>query len=107
DRTALAEAEIEYQDDPSPSIHVAFPLREDPRGVLGDPSVSAVAWTTTPWTLPANRALMVDPDAEYVVARVGDRRLLVAAARLESVAETLGATRPIERRVRGRELLGL
>ena len=109
DRTALAEAEIEYQDDPSPSILVAFPLREDPRGLLGSSSsVSAVAWTTTPWTLPANRALMVDPDAEYVVAEISNRRLLVAKARLESVAETLGATGPtIERGVRGRDLIGL
>jgi isoleucyl-tRNA synthetase len=47
DRTALAEAEIEYQDDPSPSIYVPFPLRQDPRGTLAQwPGVAAVAWTT-------------------------------------------------------------
>ncbi len=109
DRTALAEAEIEYEDDPSPSIHVAFPLREDPRHVLGDGAdVSAVAWTTTPWTLPANRGLMVDPAAEYVVARIGPRRLLVAAARLEALAQALGADEArVERRVAGRDLLDL
>jgi isoleucyl-tRNA synthetase len=55
DRTALAEAEIEYQDDTSPAIHVSFPLRRDPNGRLArHAGVAAVAWTTTPWTLPAN-----------------------------------------------------
>jgi len=108
DRTALAEAEIEYQDDPSPSIHVLFPLRRDPGGVLGGTDVSAVAWTTTPWTLPANRGLMAAPEAEYVVAEVGGRRLLVAAARLEGVSQTLGAaTGTVERKIRGRDLIGL
>ena len=110
DRTALAEAEIEYQDDPSPSIHVAFPLREDPRGALKNVAagIEAVAWTTTPWTLPANRGLMVDPGAEYVVAKVGDRHLLVAGSRLEAVAQALGIQGPtVERRLRGRDLVGL
>src|SRR5439155_16550446 len=52
DRTALAEAEIEYADDPSPSVFVRFPLREDAAGVLkAHPGVAALAWTTTPWTL--------------------------------------------------------
>lgn len=110
DRTALAEAEIEYQEDPSPSIHVLFPLRHDPSGVLGGlppgPVVFAVAWTTTPWTLPANLGLMLDPAAEYVVARAGDRRLLVAGSRLAAVSEAAGLAPEIERRVLGRELLG-
>lgn len=108
DRTALAEAEIEYQDDPSPSIYVAFPSHRDPRGLLGEGPVSAVVWTTTPWTLPANVALMADPGAEYVVVRAGDRRFLVAAARLPAVAEVAGWANPgIERRIRGRDLPGL
>src|SRR5262249_47104718 len=62
DRPALAEAEIEYQDAPSPSIHVLLPLLGDPGRVLEGlepgPAVAAVAWTTTPWTLPANLGLM-------------------------------------------------
>src|SRR5262249_8835327 len=70
DRTALAEAEIEYHDLESPSIYVAFPLRHDATGVLkGLERVAAVAWTTTPWTLPANLGLMVDPGAAYVALR--------------------------------------
>jgi isoleucyl-tRNA synthetase len=110
DRTALAEAEIEYQDDPSPSIYVSFPLREDPAGTLGSgsPHVEAVAWTTTPWTLPANRGLMADPEAEYAVVRVGTRRFLVATARLPMLTETIGWGSPVvERKLAGRELLGL
>ncbi|HTK30345.1 MAG TPA: isoleucine--tRNA ligase [Candidatus Saccharimonadaceae bacterium] len=93
DRTALAEAEIEYQDDPSPSIVVAFPLRSDPRDALAAwPDVAALAWTTTPWTLPANLGLMVDPGAEYVVVRADGRRFLLAAARLDATAQAAGWT---------------
>jgi len=108
DRTALAEAEIEYQDDPSPSIYVPFPLRQDPRGTLAQwPGIAAVAWTTTPWTLPANVGLMVDPDADYAVIRAADRHWLLAAARLESVAKAVGWPDPqTEARVRGRDLVG-
>ncbi len=107
DRTALAEAEIEYQDDPSPSIVVAFPLRSDPKGVLGG-AVEALAWTTTPWTLPANRGLMVDPGADYVVAQAGSRRFLLAAARLAEIAEVAGWGAPAPGpRLKGRDLIGL
>ena len=108
DKTALAEAEIEYADDPSPSIFVPFPLRSDPRGALKDwPGVAAVAWTTTPWTLPANVGLMVDPDAEYAVASAGGRHWVVAAARLEAVAKQVGwSDAAVAAQLRGRELVG-
>src|SRR6185503_12429245 len=91
DRTALAMAEIEYADVPSPSLFVRFPLVADaPPGVLGDfAGVSAIAWTTTPWTLPANLGLMVDPKAAYAVARAGSELVLVAKDRLAAVAERL------------------
>jgi isoleucyl-tRNA synthetase len=108
DRTALAEAEIEYQDDPSPSIYVPFPLRADPRGALAQwPGVAAVAWTTTPWTLPANVGLMVDPDADYAVVGAQGRHWLLAAARLEAVAKTVNWQDPqVVARVRGHDLVG-
>jgi isoleucyl-tRNA synthetase len=110
DRTALAEAEIEYQDDPSPSVYVLFPLRRDPHGALGANAagLQALAWTTTPWTLPANRGLMVDPEAEYVEATFGDANVLVAAARAEAVREAgrAGEVR-LGRRWKGRELVGV
>jgi isoleucyl-tRNA synthetase len=96
DRTALAMAEIEYADVPSPSLFVRFPLVADaPPGVLGAfAGVSAIAWTTTPWTLPANLGLMVDPKAGYAVARAGSELVLVAKDRLAAVAERLGT--PLE-----------
>ncbi len=71
-KTALAEAEVEYDDHVSPSIFVRFPMISD----LGDLSpelkgreVFVVIWTTTPWTLPANLAIALHPDLEYVAAR--------------------------------------
>ncbi|MFN8589316.1 MAG: isoleucine--tRNA ligase [Candidatus Eisenbacteria bacterium] len=91
DRTALAMAEIEYADAPSPSLYVRFPLRRDATGALAAwPGASAVAWTTTPWTLPANLGLMVDPAAKYAVVRAKGHVLVLAAARLTAFAELLG-----------------
>ncbi len=104
DKTALAEAEIEYQDDPSPSIFVPFPLRSGPDALRG---VAAVAWTTTPWTLPANVGLMVDPDAEYGVVAAAGGRWLIATARLEAVAAAVGwGDARVESRLRGRDVVG-
>jgi isoleucyl-tRNA synthetase len=68
--------------------------------------VSAVAWTTTPWTLPANLGLMVDPGAEYAVVRLDGQVLLLAAARLAAFSELVGS--PVERlgAVSGAQLVG-
>ena len=108
DRTALAEAEIEYQDDPSPSILVSFPLRRDPAHLFqGASGVAAMAWTTTPWTLPANLGLMVDPNADYVLAESGGARYLLAMARLEAVRQAAGwSAATVERTFKGAELIG-
>jgi len=108
DRTALAMAEIEYADIASPSLLVRFPLRKDaPSGSLSPwPGLSAVAWTTTPWTLPANLGLMVDPQAEYVVARLGDQLLLLARARLAALGEWLGRVPETVATLRGADLVG-
>jgi isoleucyl-tRNA synthetase len=108
DRTALAEAEIEYQDDPSPSIHVLFPLRGVADGALaGHGDVRAVAWTTTPWTLPANRGLMVDPQATYAVVEAAGGRFLLAEARIAAVAEAAGwSAHRVAARLPGRDLIG-
>lgn len=109
DRTALAEAEIEYQDDPSPSLFVTFPLRRDPEQVLAAwPGVRAVAWTTTPWTLPANLGLMVDPAAAYAIVAAAGGRFLLAEARVAAVAEVCGwKEHRVETRVPGAALVGL
>ena len=86
DETALADAEIEYADRTDPSIYVRFPLRSDTDGIFGPDADGrhcyTIIWTTTPWTIPANVAVAVGPDIEYVIAEQEGRRYLVAAARL-------------------------
>ncbi len=96
DKTALAEAEVEYENDRSPSIYVRYPVTSDPAEL--DPSLKGrklwvMIWTTTPWTLPASMAVAFHPDFEYVV--VGDDNpqgdaYIVAKSRLEPVLETTG-----------------
>jgi len=71
DTTALAEAEVEYEDHTSPSIYVAF-------DVVGAKDLALVIWTTTPWTLPANLAVSVHPKFEYLKYRLGARTVVVA-----------------------------
>ena len=65
DRTALAEAEVEYTNHTSPSIYVRFPLKSDPAlldSTLAGRSVYVLIWTTTPWTIPANLAICFNPE---------------------------------------------
>jgi isoleucyl-tRNA synthetase len=87
DSTALAEAEVEYEDHVSPSIWVKFPVVGGGKGetakIGGD--VSAVIWTTTPWTIPHNRALAFHPDFEYVVVQTEKGKLLLAADRVTAL----------------------
>src|SRR3989449_1088915 len=101
DQTALAEAEVEYEDHTSPSIYVRFPLQKTPRQLhaegrfhvqfpSGIRSVSIVIWTTTPWTLPANQAVCLHPDIEYALVKVKDEVLVMAAQLVESVAKEIG-----------------
>lgn len=96
DRTALAEAEIEYADRTDPSIYVRFPLARDAAGVFGggaDPSrCHTVVWTTTPWTIPANVALAVGPELDYVVAEHQGDFYLLAEARLGATMAAVGFT---------------
>ena len=68
ERTALADAEVEYHDHVSPTIWVKFPVVEGPQAVEGCGSV--VIWTTTPWTIPGNRAISYNPDIAYAAYRV-------------------------------------
>jgi isoleucyl-tRNA synthetase len=80
DRTALAEAEIEYHDHVSPSVYVRFPLVD---GYAGKPA-ALVIWTTTPWTLPANLAIVANPTFTYLAIPHNGERLIVAKALAES-----------------------
>ena len=89
DRTALAEAEIEYAEDECDSIYVRFKLTDDPNGVLakyGIPLDKAwiVIWTTTTWTLPANVATCLNPNLEYAFVKIGDAYHIMARELVES-----------------------
>ncbi|MCD8315963.1 MAG: isoleucine--tRNA ligase, partial [Eggerthellaceae bacterium] len=91
--TALAEAEIEYSDETSPSIFVKFRMDVMPgifeaNGAKGPANI--LIWTTTPWTLPANTAVSLAPDAEYVMINADGDNMILARELVESVAETAG-----------------
>ena len=88
DETALAEAEIEYREKTSPSIYVAFPV-VDGRGRL-PAGARLVIWTTTPWTIPANLAIAVHPDARYVAVDTERGPLVVAEPLVERVLQAAG-----------------
>lgn len=83
-KSALAEAEVEYEDKEDYSIFVAFDLDEDALKKLGLKRASAVIWTTTPWTLPANQAIALNPNEKYVVSEEG---LIFAKPLFKSMAE--------------------
>ena len=89
--TALAEAEIEYAEHTSIAIWVKFlvPVTEAAKfGLQTDKPLSVVIWTTTPWTIPANLAIALHPETEYVIADLGSERILVAKALLSAVADS-------------------
>jgi isoleucyl-tRNA synthetase len=86
--TALAEAEIEYKDHISIAIWVKFAVPADEArkfGLPADKPLFVVIWTTTPWTIPANLAIAVHPEVDYVVADLGTERIIVAQPLLSSV----------------------
>jgi isoleucyl-tRNA synthetase len=85
--SALAEAEVEYEDRSSPAVDVRFPVVDPPAALNAkDLPAAVVIWTTTPWTLPANQAVALHPDFDYVVAAVrrgdGKREALIVAGKL-------------------------
>ncbi|HEY1717911.1 MAG TPA: isoleucine--tRNA ligase [Verrucomicrobiae bacterium] len=84
-RTALAEAEVEYQDHVSQSVFVKFP-------VVGQPNTFIVIWTTTPWTLPANLAIAYNEKLQYVTAKVGEENFILFRGLLSAVAQKCGWT---------------
>ncbi len=86
--SSLAEAEIEYKDVKSPSIYVAFNVA-DGKGLL-DNETAFVIWTTTPWTLPANLGISVNPDFTYVEVKADGRKFVIAKDLLTTVKEAIG-----------------
>jgi len=111
DRTALAEAELEYHDETSPSVYVNFPMASGVPAAWGAGPWHAMIWTTTPWTLPANVAIAAHPDLEYAGVRYADPQrgqvvsTILAAALVEKVLGLRGITDVTEvGRCRGRDL---
>ncbi|HYP00936.1 MAG TPA: isoleucine--tRNA ligase [Pyrinomonadaceae bacterium] len=97
DQTALAEAEVEYKEHTSPSVYVKFPLASDPSEIdpaLAGRKVFFLIWTTTPWTLPANLAIAVNPNFEYAAVEHGEEVYVVASELVEVVAEKCGLSAP-------------
>lgn len=118
EKTALAEAEIEYHDITSTAIYVAFPVIHDPTPHRELLETACVIWTTTPWTIPANRAIAFGRDIDYVVISVvacaedslvvPGQKLLIAEARLEDFSRQAGIIEyKIDRYVAGELLEGV
>ena len=100
-KTALAEAEIEYQDHVSPSVFVKFKLLDQ------DHETYVVIWTTTPWTLPANMAIAVHPREKYVEVMDGDIGYWVAEELSESLSSNFDFKKPsLGRSKTGQEISG-
>ena len=99
DETALAEAEVEYDNHTSPSIWVRYALTSDPAKIdakLASKRVATIIWTTTPWTLPASMAVAFHPDAEYVAVESGEWTYIVARELLAATVESCGLTSAVE-----------
>ncbi|MDD3312576.1 isoleucine--tRNA ligase [Pseudodesulfovibrio sp.] len=96
--TALAEAEVEYEDHTSPSIYVRFPLPDENFKKIADVDVSKLfidIWTTTPWTIPDNLGVAVHPDFDYVLVEAGDVYHILAEGMLPQCAEKFGWDEPV------------
>ena len=97
--SALAEAEVEYEDKRSPAIDVRFTVKDEAAfvqhfhssdGSPGHGPISVVIWTTTPWTLPANQAVSLNPEFDYVMVQSGDERLVLAEKLLKDAMLRFG-----------------
>ena len=100
-RTALAEAEVEYEEHTSPSIYVEFPLSPEDAGELGrrvpalaGRDVSVLIWTTTPWTIPSNLAIAFHPELDYAAYDVDGRVVILAEGLAPAAAAAAGRTLP-------------
>jgi isoleucyl-tRNA synthetase len=96
DQTALAEAEVEYEEHTSPSVYVRFPLqlgdaaKAGIAGLKASTPVSVIIWTTTPWTLPANQAVCLHPEFDYAFVQTQEEVLIIAEKLVETAAKACG-----------------
>jgi len=112
EKTALAEAEVEYKDKVSSSLYVLFPMAPDVAPALK--GAYALIWTTTPWSLPGNRAIAYQPDATYVVAEIQSaasphligKKIVVAESRLSQILAEVQGTAQVVSTLAGEALCG-
>ncbi len=110
--SALAEAEVEYEDKTSPAIDVRFTVVDNvafeaATKSSGTGKISVPIWTTTPWTLPANQAVSLNPAYDYVIVQTTEERLLLAEALYESALERYGMSADVVARIKGEDVEGL
>ena len=104
EKTALAEAEVEYEDIVSTQVDIAFEITESPIAELV--GAHAVIWTTTPWTIPVNQALAYGPEINYVLGELDGRRYLFADDLIEQFYARVGHARLIGFGLKGADLAG-
>ncbi|MEX0940702.1 MAG: isoleucine--tRNA ligase [Candidatus Babeliales bacterium] len=103
-QTVLASAEIEYAERKDPSIYVLFSLNEKTKQKLFseivDKPISFLIWTTTPWTLPLNRAVLLKPDADYDVLQIDGQYVIVGSALSDKICELLGISKKVYKQIK-------
>ena len=111
EKTALADAEVEYEDHTSNTIFVAFKVKSTPKDFLKNSNI--IIWTTTPWTIPANKALAFNSSIEYALVEISElenfkeKKIIVATKLLESIIESCGIKKfNILKTFNGAELAG-
>jgi len=105
EKTALADAEVEYMDKKSASIYVAFKVKSSPIDFLQD--AHCVIWTTTPWTLPGNRAISYSKDIDYCLIKIEDRKIIIAKDLVEDFSTTTQISCEILQEFSGKSLEGV
>lgn len=111
DQTVLATAEIEYKERKDPSIYVKFPIQQETVKTLlpnlaGKP-VSILVWTTTPWTLPLNRAVLLKPETQYQVLEVNGEYIVVGSARVDAVTALADIDKKVITELSSEQLQGI
>ncbi len=110
-QTVLAIAEIEYIERKDPSIYVLFPFDSKVSGKLfpelNGEQVNLLIWTTTPWTLPLNRAVLLKPDAEYVLLKINGKNIIVARDLADNICTLLGVKKEIIAQIHADKFVGL
>ena len=112
--SALAEAEVEYQDKTSKSIDVAFKANEQSLKKLNEvfatnivDGISFVIWTTTPWTIPSNVAVCINPELDYALIKLDGEHLVIAEAMIELCMERWGMTSELVSKTLGKNLVDI